>query len=431
MTEELSSAHDKSDRYPSVTEVATVEIVSPQLLVDDLPDPVFVLAADGSLAYANDVAADLLGWRRDDFVGRQILDMIHPEDLNIALASMQSITGKSIGGLIHIRVRTAGGDWLRLEVRGVHRRSAHDDEGLTVLVGRDTSDRHRLDLDRGEDDVLRSVMANMQGLVVLVDPDGRIRSVNGAVTRQLGHDPEFVAGRPFVDYLHPDDVDQVLEVVERIRPHEADSLDARFATDHPDRFLTCEFTVNNMTADPVLRGYVISGQVATALADARNRVDFLALHDSRTGLLNRDGFIREAGSLIRTGGGLGLLLLDVVHFRSINELYGERVGDQLLATLADRLDEINWPDLLVSRFGGDEFVLAVRAPSGSTVDILEDRIRREIGDQIVVDGQDINFGIRTATAFDERPIGLDSLLASASNEMARAKRNADPATGGI
>ena len=136
-------------------------------------------------------------------------------------------------------------------------------------------------------------------------------------------------------------------------------------TTGPDEEITCEFTVNNLLDDPVVHSYVISAQIATALADARNRVNFLAEHDSRTGLLNRDGFMRNAEALIRSGGGLGILIVDIVHFRSINELYGEPTGDAVLSAIADRIDKIRWPDLITARFGGDEFVLAVRASSQS------------------------------------------------------------------
>ena len=65
--------------------------------------------------------------------------------------------------------------------------------------------------------------------------------------------------------------------------------------------LICEFTVNNLLDDPVVESYVVSAQIATSLADARDRVEFLAEHDSRTGLLNRDGFMRAAHSMMQDG----------------------------------------------------------------------------------------------------------------------------------
>ena len=79
---------------------------------------------------------------------------------------------------------------------------------------------------------------------------------------------------------------------------------------------------------------------------------------------------------IAQGGGLGILVVDIVHFRSINELYGEPTGDAVLSAIAERIDKIRWPDLITARFGGDEFVLAVRASSQTAIEMLRDRVRR-------------------------------------------------------
>ena len=144
----------------------------------------------------------------------------------------------------------------------------------------------------------------MNGMVVLADETGAIRSINGAVTRLLGYDPELIRGRSIFDYLHPADREHVLDAVRSVPPHGSVTLDARLLAadlNGPDEEIICEFTVNNLLDDPVVHSYVISAQIATALADARNRVNFLAEHDSRTGLLNRDGFLRHAEALVAAG----------------------------------------------------------------------------------------------------------------------------------
>jgi diguanylate cyclase (GGDEF)-like protein/PAS domain S-box-containing protein len=391
--------------------------------LDGLPDPVIAIDNAGTLHYANQVASDVLGWRRDEIVGRSVLDLLHPDDLNLAMSSMETVGTKKVGELITVRALTADGSWMGLEVRGAVQRSGGNE--LNVLILRETTHRHRLELDQGEVGVLRAVMANMHGMVVLVDPDGRVRSINGAVTRLLGHDPEMVRGEQFIDFVHEDDQAQVVDFVTSLGPFESAHLDARFSTTSGDAII-CEFTVNNMSDDPAVGGYVVSGQVAAGLTDARNRVDFLADHDNRTGLLNRDGFMKAANDLIRQGGGIGLMIVDVMQFRSINELYGESVGDAVLSAVAARIDEIRWPDLVTARFGGDEFVLAVRSASDSAIEMLRERVRREVAQAVMINGQEINVGVRTASAFDPRPEGLESVLANASNELMRIKRNADP-----
>ena len=347
--------------------------------IDGLADPVFAVDRDGVLQYANDTAAEVLGWDRMELVGSAVLELVHPDDVNLAVAALRTVVSKPVGDLIALRVRTGHGTWRYLELRGSFRPDDGDDPlgGSIVIVARDVTDRHRLEFDQGDVQVLRSVMANMHGMVVLADANGLVRTVNGAVTRFLGHDPELVRGRSILDYLHPDDRDQILDAVQALGPQESITLDARVLK-VDDQSTVCEFTVNNLLDDPVVSSYVISAQIAAALADARERVEFLAHHDGRTGLLNRDGFMRAANAMMQSGGGLGILIVDIVHFRSVNELYGEPVGDAVLRAVADRIDRIRWPDLITARFGGDEFVLAVRGASASTVELLRDRVARDV-----------------------------------------------------
>jgi len=400
--------------------------------VDHLADPVFAVDNGGVLHYANDTAADVLGWDATELLGTTVLDLIHPDDLSLATSALQTVQEKAFGDLLTLRVRTGRGTWRYLEFRGTYREPDLPDPlaGLIVIVARDVTDRHRLEFDQGDTEVLRAVMANMHGMVVLADSHGLVRSVNGAVTRLLGHDPETVRGRSILDYLHHDDRDSIVDAVQRLDPQGSLTLDARILTADGTP-LICEFTVNNLLDDPVVASFVISAQIATSLADARDRVEFLAEHDSRTGLLNRDGFMRAARTMMRAGTGLGILIVDIVHFRSINELYGEPVGDAVLSAVAERIDQIRWPDLITARFGGDEFVLAIRASSPSAVEMLRERVRRDVARPIAVDAQEVNFDIRTAMAFEARPEVLDALLVSASNELMSAKRFADPEAGGI
>ncbi len=400
--------------------------------VEGLADPVVALDTAGVLRYANDTASEVLGWDAVDLLDTSVLELVHPDDLNLALAAMQTVVTKQVGDLIVLRLRTSRGTWRYLEMRGTVRPDDAGDPfaGLIVLVARDVTDRHRLEFDQGDTQVLRAVMANMNGMVVLVDSHGMVRTVNAAVTRFLGHDPELVRGRSILSYLHPDDRDQVLDAAQSLGAQESITLDARVMTTD-DEPVVCEFTINNLLDDPVVDSFVVSAQIATALADARERADFLALHDVRTGLLNRDGFMRSAATMMHAGGGLGILIIDIVHFRSINELYGEPVGDAVLSAVGERIDKIRWPDLITARFGGDEFVLAVRGAGVGTVELLRERVRRDLARSVVIDGHEVNFEIRTATAFEHRPQVLDALLVTASNELMSAKRFADPESGAI
>ena len=407
--------------------VATAESDTLTPSIDGLGDPVIAVDSDGIVRFGNDRVFEVLGWD-DEVIGQSVLDFVHPDDLNIAIASMATVVDKSFGKLLRIRARHGRGTWIHLELRGA-RQSLNGDD-LIVLVARDTTDRHELDFDQGDVGLLRSVMDNMHSMVALLTEDGRLRSINGAATRLLGHDPELVQNQSFLSYLHQDDREQVLEAVRGIPENSTVNFDARLR-DADGTFHVCEFTVNNLLEDPVVGSYIVSAQIATSLVDARNRVNFLAEHDNRTGLLNRDGFMRAARDMMRDGGGIGIMVIDIVHFRSINELYGEPVGDAVLSAVAERIDAIRWPDLITARFGGDEFVMAVRSSNDAAIDMLRERVRRDVAQSVAIGEQEVNFAIRTATAFEAQPQALDSLLVSASTELMSIKRNADPDSGGI
>jgi diguanylate cyclase (GGDEF)-like protein len=125
-------------------------------------------------------------------------------------------------------------------------------------------------------------------------------------------------------------------------------------------------------------------------------------------------------------------MVDIDDFKWVNDTHGHRAGDSVIHKVAGCLSMgFQRKDDFVARFGGDEFVLAIRAESTNAVEMLRERVRRDVARPISIRGQDVNFDIRTATAFEARPEVLDALLVSASNELMSAKRFADPETGGI
>ncbi len=111
----------------------------------------------------------------------------------------------------------------------------------------------------------------------------------------------------------------------------------------------------------VITAVVATGLAATrALAD-RTREEFvnLGFHDPLTGLPNRRALARairsmpEAGPDTRTG----LMLIDLRHFKKINDRYGDHIGDAILREVADQLGHYAQPDDFLSRSGGTEFML--------------------------------------------------------------------------
>jgi diguanylate cyclase (GGDEF)-like protein len=105
--------------------------------------------------------------------------------------------------------------------------------------------------------------------------------------------------------------------------------------------------------------------------------EYLAQHDTLTGLRNRDGFMRELGRVITAepGNPLAVLLLDLNRFKEINDTLGHAAGDRVLEEIGERLRErFSDSDIRVARLGGDE--LAVFAPGAESPWALESLANR-------------------------------------------------------
>jgi diguanylate cyclase (GGDEF)-like protein len=105
-------------------------------------------------------------------------------------------------------------------------------------------------------------------------------------------------------------------------------------------------------------------------AAAAEHIERLAYYDTLTGLPNRRRCVDLLGRLVAAARGLGeavaVIYLDLNNFKRVNDTFGHSVGDEVLRTVADRLTSTlagftaKHPSVVLARFGGDEFVIAVR-----------------------------------------------------------------------
>ena len=162
-------------------------------LLDALPDAVAVIDGEGALQWANHTAEQLFGRSIHDSVGLSGLELVHPEDLEFVLLSLETVQDKEVGTPIEIRLATATG-WRLVELIGSS--IPWFGEGAVLIGLRDLTERRRFELAHDQDARFRSLVQNSAVVTMLLSPDGVVESVSGALTRMLGHDPELVEGRP-------------------------------------------------------------------------------------------------------------------------------------------------------------------------------------------------------------------------------------------
>jgi diguanylate cyclase (GGDEF)-like protein len=167
------------------------------------------------------------------------------------------------------------------------------------------------------------------------------------------------------------------------------------------------------------------------LSVARDRAEgalrFEATHDPLTGLSNRREFVDQLSTELRNSPRCVIFFCDLDGFKSVNDRLGHDAGDELLIEVGQRLRACVRRHDLVSRFGGDEFLILLRDQALPDVAAIRDRIADALARPIRLHGQEITVGASIGIASGDRD--AETLIRRADRAMYEAKRDETAAPG--
>ena len=231
--------------------------------------------------------------------------------------------------------------------------------------------------------------------VFLEDPEGRTMFANKQACELNGMNLDELVGKTVFDFF-PEHIAQVnrkidLEVWQK---RSMITTEAIAGFQGKEYYMYSGKTIIQLpeSNEEFLLGF---GLDITDLKKAEKRIAHMAYHDALTGLPNR-WFIKSYLEKYQKNHEklkpmLGVFLLDLDHFKVINDSLGHQAGDVLLQSVATKLKEAIGEDSVLARFGGDEFVILVpNLTSAEIADELGRHILKVMAEQFTVYGQKFN-----------------------------------------
>ena len=168
------------------------------------------------------------------------------------------------------------------------------------------------------------------------------------------------------------------------------------------------------------------------LKERNELLHILAIKDGLTGILNRRALFERLGEELsrsdRIRNPLCLIMLDIDHFKKVNDVHGHVMGDKVLIEVVNRIKSALKPYDIIGRYGGEEFLVGTSVPDPEIGRMIAERLRVCVGEKpFEIDGENLNVRISLGVTSiipsgnGDRGNILEAAIKSADSALYRAK----------
>lgn len=391
-------------------------------VLESSPVPLLVSGLDDAIVrYVNRRGAELFETSVDDMVGSRGVDFwLDPRD-RIELADAVRGAGRADGFVARLKTRHGRPFWALLSARQVsYQGSPSFIVGFADITAQKVAE---LAVRESEERIRRVFEAAPVALILSRASDRKVLLANPVAARVFEVPIEQVVGQQTPDYyVDPSDRDRIVQTL----------LEQGFADGVVTRLRTAtgrEFWGMLSARRLVFEGdvcFLVGVADVTAQKQAEQTLLDLATRDALTGVPNRRRFEEvgrvEIARAVRTESPLAAAMIDVDHFKQVNDAHGHAVGDRLLSLIAsESRAELRVADVL-ARVGGEEFAVLFPDTDLESARVVAERLRQRVaGLSVDADGATVSATISVGIAELARGEELEQLLARADAALYRAK----------
>jgi diguanylate cyclase (GGDEF)-like protein/PAS domain S-box-containing protein len=394
-------------------------------LVERGADVAFICDRNFVVSYAGPSLRRLFGYGPGDVVGVSALEFVHPDDQEKLRRQWDdTLAHPGDHGQVEVRGRIRDGTWLWVEVRITNLLDDAVVAGVVLNVV-DVDDRHKaVDALAANERLHRSILEAAREGVWVVGLDGKTLFANAKMADLLGTTREELDEGFIWDVF---DKVAVGVVRERIRLRAlgiSDQYEVEITSRRGER--RCLLVAGSPLHDAEGNHFANVGMFSdiTRRKNLELELARVALHDSLTGLPNQallfDRLQRLQLDSERTATDMAVLFCDLDRFKEVNQARGHGGGDELLAAVATRLQQVARPGDTVARFGGDEFVILCPATDIDAAQRLATDVCAAVQTPFEISGERVHVSMSVGVAATPNT-DREALLRDAASARYRAK----------
>lgn len=270
------------------------------------------------------------------------------------------------------------------------------------------------------------VLETMQGAVMVVDLEGKIRVVNRTAPMIFGGQKSEILNKDLSSII---DLPRDLKDVCRLREGNILGHEMTWAGKNGQQVALSVSASPVMERDGTPVGIVYVADDITARKKAEQRLEQLAMYDTLTSLPNRALFFDRMNQLLalarRNQYILALLYMDLDDFKGVNDTLGHEVGDLLLQEAAQRMTSCTRKADTVARMGGDEFIgICGRIAAAEDASVIAEKIIRALTEPFTIQGNACSIGVSIGISlYPMDGEDVETLISKADQAMYRVKES--------